>query len=99
MPTIDPYANESESLKELGGRVLVPTGLFKAVYDPKLGQAGAYIADNAGEAKLREVSVAGLRQESGIDVFPDLPEAVKARAMDLPDPTGPSRRGAHPAGE
>ena len=83
-----------ESLKALNGRVLVPTEVYKAVYNPKLGQAGAYVAENADDAELREVSVAQLREESGIDAFPALPEVVKARAMDLPDPTGRGHRGA-----
>ena len=81
-----------ESLQALNGRVLVPTQVYKAVYDPELGQAGAYVAENADDARLREVSVAELREESGLDVFPGLPEPAKARAMDLPDPTGRSRR-------
>src|SRR5918912_2600882 len=52
-----------EGLKALDGRVLVPTEVYKAVYDPKLGQAGAYVAENADDARLREVSVAQLREE------------------------------------
>ena len=81
-----------ENLKALNGRVLVPTEVYKAVFDPKLGQAGAYVAENADDTKLREVSVAQLRDESGIDMFPGLPEATKARAIDLPDPIGRGRR-------
>ena len=80
-----------ESLKALNGRVLVPTAVYKAVYDPKLGQAGAYLAENADDAGLREVSIAALREESGIDPFPGLLEAAKAQAMDLPDPTAAGR--------
>jgi endonuclease G, mitochondrial len=85
-----------ENLKALNGRVLVPTEVFKAVYVPGLGQAGAYVTANAADGGWREVSVARLREESGIDAFPFLLEAAKAQAMDLPDPTVRVRRGPAP---
>lgn len=86
----------------LRGRVRVPTAMFKAVYDPHLRQAAAYIANNARGATYRVVSIAQLREMTGIDVFPSLPQAIKARTMLLPDPEHPDRvyasRGAPPVG-
>ncbi len=73
------------------GRVLVPTQLYKAIYDPRSGEAGAYLAPNAAGAEWKAVSIAALRDTAGIDVFPALPEAAKARAMDLPEPREFSR--------
>jgi len=70
----------------LNGRVRVPRAMFKAVYDPRLRQAGAYIADNVAGAGYRVVSIATLRAMIGVDVFPSLPASIKARAMDLPSP-------------
>ncbi|WP_342149424.1 DNA/RNA non-specific endonuclease [Methylorubrum sp. SB2] len=73
------------------GRVLVPTQLYKAVYDPRSGEAGAYLAANEAGAEWKAVSLAALRDTTGIDVFPALPDAAKARAMDLPEPQEFSR--------
>jgi len=88
---------EGRSLDEIGGRVLVPTGLFKAVYDPARGEAGAYLAKNGPDGEWQAVSIDALRARAGIDVFPGLPEAARGRAMDLPEPhefarDGTSRR-------
>ncbi|HVY03619.1 MAG TPA: DNA/RNA non-specific endonuclease [Caulobacterales bacterium] len=73
--------------KQLNGRVDVPAAFYKAVYDPKTGQAGAYIAWNEPEKRLMTVSIARLRAALGFDPFPALSEDVKARAPVLPEPT------------
>lgn len=80
-----------DSVQEIGGGVLVPTQLFKALYDPRTGEAGAYLVANAAGRDWQGVSLDALRSVAGIDVFPDLPSAVKARAMTLPDPHAGSR--------
>lgn len=67
-------------------RVLVPTQLYKALYDPSRGEAGAYLAPNRGGGEWRAVSMDELRAAAGVEVFPGLPAAAKARAMDLPEP-------------
>lgn len=82
---------QGETLQRLNGRVLVPTGLFKAVYDPKRRAAGAYVVPNEEGQDWRAVSIAELERESGIDVFPALPPLVKETAMGLPDPTAHRR--------
>lgn len=81
-----------ETLKRLHGRVLVPTGIFKAVYDPERGEAAAYVVRNAPGDEWQKVSIAELAQITGIDVFPDLPEAAKTAAMTLPAPRYHGRR-------
>lgn len=73
------------------GRVLVPTQLYKAIYDPRSGEAGAYLAPNEAGGEWKAVSIASLRDTAGIDVFPALPESAKAKAMDLPEPREFSR--------
>lgn len=80
------------SLQALKGRVLVPTELYKAVYDPARGEAGAYVARNESGAEWRTLSLDELRTLSGLDVFPSAPAAAKAKAMALPEPYAPSRR-------
>jgi endonuclease G len=92
------------TLRRLNGRVLVPTGIFKAVYDPRRGQAGAYLAANTKDGHWQTVSISQLREVTGIDVFPGLPAGIKDRAMTLPEPRQRQRRsgaddpGSHAAG-
>lgn len=80
-----------DSVQAINGRVLVPTQLFKALYDPARGEAGAYLVPNRDDAEWRVVSLAELRGVAGLDVFPGLPDSVKRRAMDLPEPRTYSR--------
>ena len=74
------------SLASINGRVLVPTQIFKAIYDPVAGEGGAYLAVNDGGGAWRAVSLDTLRDVAGIDVFPGLPPGVTASAMALPEP-------------
>ena len=64
------------------GHVLVPTHLWKAVYDPARRQAGAYLVENADGASWRQVGLVALAELTGIEPFPGL----AARAMRLPGP-------------
>jgi endonuclease G, mitochondrial len=73
-------------LQALKGRVIVPTHIFKAIYIPSLGQAGAYYMANANTRQVQVLSVAQLRQQIGIDVFPILSAAVKSVSASLPAP-------------
>jgi endonuclease G len=87
---------EGESLRRINGRVLVPTHVFKAVYDPIRRQAGAYIAPNTGGAEYETVPIAELERRINIDLFPGLSPEVKQRKMNLPAPSARQRRpGAH----
>ena len=73
-------------VKALRGRVLVPTHVYKAVYDPRTGRSGAYLVANAAGAAWKGIAIAELASLSGIDVFPALPASAKSAAMNLPDP-------------
>lgn len=74
------------SVDAIKSRVLVPTQLYKAIYDPARGEAGAYLAPNRAGAAWQAVSIAALRGTAGVDVFPGLPDTVKGQAMPLPEP-------------
>jgi endonuclease G len=78
-------------LKRINGRVLVPTYIYKAVYDPRRNQAAAYLVKNAPGMHYAVISIAELESLSGIDPFPSLPENVKQKAMELPAPRAHSR--------
>src|SRR3954468_3928282 len=77
---------QGATLKRLRGRVLVPTHIFKAVYDPKRNKTAAYLVENADGDQWRNVSIAELQQITGIDPFPGLAPLVKDHAMALPEP-------------
>ena len=80
-----------DAVQAINGRVLVPTQLFKALYDPATGEAGAYLVANQDDPPWQAVSLDTLREVSGLDVFPMLPPEAKARAMELPEPRTYSR--------
>lgn len=84
-----------DAVQQIRGGVLVPTRLFKALYDPASGQAGAYLARNDDSRDWRAVSIDELNRESGIDVFPGLPAAARTAAMSLPDPHVGTRSDEH----
>jgi endonuclease G len=83
---------QGATLKRLRGRVLVPTHIFKAVYDPKRNKTAAYLVENGDSDQWRTVSIAELQQITGTDPFPGLAPSLKAYAMTLPEPRLPGKR-------
>ncbi len=77
---------QGENLQALKGRVLVPTHIAKAVYDPQQNAAAAYLTPNQAGNEYRIISLAELQQMSGIDPFPQVSDTVKQTAMSLPAP-------------
>ncbi len=73
-------------LKRLKNRVLVPSHYYKAIYDPKAQEAGAYVVENISNAVPQVLSLAELTKMAGIQVFPSLPASVQNQAMRLPIP-------------
>lgn len=69
------------------GRVLVPSHTWKAIYNPKTGESGAYFVVNNETSDYETLSMAELQKRVGIDVFPKLPSQYKVTAMTLPTPT------------
>lgn len=77
---------KGKTITQVGDRVMVPTQLYKVVYDPKRKQAGAYLVANEATGDYSVVSVAELEKIAGIDFFPGMAADVKATAMTLPRP-------------
>lgn len=77
---------EGETIERLNGRVFIPTHVFKAVYDPLRREAAAWIAPNNASDDYEVVSLAALEKRIQINLFPKMPDAVKAQAMALPAP-------------
>jgi endonuclease G len=74
------------NILRIGGAVMVPTQLYKAIYDPARQEAGAYLVDNAPGAKPVRVSIVDLEKITGISLFPAVSDQAKANAMRLPEP-------------
>jgi endonuclease G, mitochondrial len=85
---------EGDKIELLKHRVMVPTSVYKIVYDPRAGQASAYVAPNTGVQQYEVVSVAALSARAGIDFLPSLSAAAKQRAMALPAPQEHGKGGA-----
>jgi len=76
---------QGENLQRIGGAVMIPTRMFKAICNPRKQEAGAYLIDNTADGQTQNVSIAELEQLTGINLFPSVNEAVKSRGMDLPE--------------
>ncbi len=86
---------QGQNLQALNGRVLVPTLIYKAIYDPGGNRAGVYLVRNADDSDYTVLSIDQLTRLTGIDVFPALPSDVKAHATDLPAPLRRGSRGGN----
>ena len=75
----------------VGGRVEVPTHMWKAVYDPRRG-AAAYVTWNAPGDAYAVISIAELARITGIDPFPALASQLKNTAIALPRPRPTGQR-------
>jgi endonuclease G len=70
----------------LGGRVMIPTDLFKAVYVPGARIAGVYVTTNDGSGNCRIIGVNDLEPNSGLSPFPGMPAELRGLPGDLPRP-------------
>lgn len=77
---------EGDKINRINNRVFIPTHIYKAVYDPQAKEAAAWLAPNAEGNEYQVMSVAELENRLHINLFPGIPEAVKLRAMTLPEP-------------
>ena len=80
-------------LLQIGDAIMVPTQVFKAIYDPKRSEAGAYLVGNVEGAQAQVITIAELEKLSGISVFPSINDQVKDNGMRLPEPKERKRRG------
>lgn len=77
---------DGETVQQINDRVMVPTKIFKAVYDAKKLQASVYLVDNAAGDKYRVITLKQLEEMAGIEVFPGLTEKVRTAKLELPAP-------------
>lgn len=88
-------------VKQLNGRVLVPSRIFKVVFDPVAQKGAAYVASNEPGMDYEVLSISELEELSGIVFFPNLPASAKASKLPLPRPElrGRQDRGLEKAAE
>lgn len=74
-------------LEQIGGRVLVPSHIYKVIYDPRRQRAAAYLVENQATDDYRVVTVAELERLAGIDFLPWLAADAKTQPLKLPPPS------------
>lgn len=74
------------SVKRIGGRVLVPSHIYKAIYDPSTEEGAAYLTSNLPGDDYRVISISELEKVSGIRHFPKMSDTAKQTPMGLPSP-------------
>jgi endonuclease G len=82
-------------IQQIGGRVMVPTHLFKLIYDPARAMSAAYLVKNIETSEYQVVSASELQKISGIDFLPALTLSQKKQLLDLPAPTPHQNTGEH----
>lgn len=79
---------QGSNLQKIGGRVLVPTKIFKAIYLPASNTAAAYITDNAPGDNYSVISIAQLEKLTGLNIFPKLSPSIKSQIASFPPVKG-----------
>jgi endonuclease G len=74
-------------LTQLNGRVLIPTNIYKIVFDPRMNMGAAYYVKNEAGKDCQVLSISELEKIAGINFFPNLPVSVKDQKLDLPVPS------------
>ena len=74
------------AIKRVNNRVFVPANYFKAIFDAKTGESGAYLVTNNDSPDYKTVSITELSKIAGIDPFPSISATSKNKVMPLPKP-------------
>lgn len=84
------------NLHRIGGRVLVPTHVFKVVYLPRTHEAAAYLTKNEATREFQKVSLAEIERLSGFRLLPGIAAEI-VRMLDLPEPREHASKSRHSA--
>ena len=72
-----------QQLRRINGRVLVPSHVYKILYDPKENAAAAYLVENAPDKRHKEISLAEIEELAGVRF---LPGVTNVSVLKLPRP-------------
>ena len=70
------------SMQQINGRVLVPTHIYKLVYDLQRNEGAAYLMKNMDTKDVQQLSVEEIGKMAGFDFLP----AIKSNRLALPIP-------------
>lgn len=72
-------------VERINGRVMVPSHMYKLVYEPQRQAAAAYLVENRANVRHREVTLAQLEQMAGVSFLPGV-SGNEVRPLKLPRP-------------
>ena len=75
-----------KNLRSLNNRVIVPTGIYKCLYDPNSHETGCYVENNAPGMAYQVESVSAVGKLAGVNIFPSVSDSIKSKPMRLPEP-------------
>lgn len=76
----------NENSSKVNGTVSVPTHLFKALYFPKVQQAGVYYAPNDESGRIEVLSLQEFTDKFGVVLMPSLDASITTKRANLPMP-------------
>lgn len=77
---------QGDKIKTVKGRVLVPTHLWKAVYNPVTGRGGVYLVENIPAYAWETMDISQFEMLSGVAPFPGLTQKQRMSTAVLPSP-------------
>lgn len=82
------YYDANHTIHRIGGvnGVAVPTHIYKAFYFPNQAIASAYWMKNDNSGRYEVISLEELKRRTGIDVFPNIMDNIKTKAVYPPKP-------------
>lgn len=79
-------------IQRLNGQVMVPTHVYKLVWDVRAQAGVAYLAENIDTTQYSLLSVQQMEQFAGLNFLPGVNPSNKGRKLDLPQPKKRSRK-------
>ena len=81
-----------DSVNVIHGRVMVPSHIYKVIYDTSQSKGAAYYVENKPGMGWQALSIAELEKISHINFFPSMSLMAKQVKLDIPAPTPYERK-------
>ncbi|WP_347990268.1 DNA/RNA non-specific endonuclease [Methylomonas sp. AM2-LC] len=78
---------DGNQIQQINNRVIVPSGLFKAIFDASTHKASVYMTPNTSDQIYSVISVKDASEKFGIDPFPSIPEYSRENKLDIMPPS------------
>lgn len=83
---------KGSQISRLNDRVMVPTHVFKLVWNPRQQAGVAYLAENTDTTQYSLLSINELEQFTGLNLLPALGASAKRAILSMPQPKKRSRK-------